>query len=219
MNFSKSILSRLAELKVVAVFSVRTAEQAVSVAKALHEGGIKAIELTLRTAAGIDAVGVIGQQVPDMLLGVGTILTPEQAIAVKQAGAHFGLAPGMNPEVVRAAISVNLPFAPGVATPSDLEAAIALGCRLVKLFPAAALGGVPYLKSMATPYRHLGVQYIPLGGVNSENLADYLAVPDVLCAGGSWIVKDDLVEAEDWNSITERAAQVVAAINQGGACL
>ena len=114
----------------------------------------------------------------------------------------------MNPRVVRAAQELGLPFAPGICTPSDLEAAIELGCRFVKFFPAEAMGGVKYLRSMAAPYKHLGMRYFPLGGLNSENMLDYLKEDFIPCIGGSWIVKKDLVVNEDWDGITARAQDV-----------
>jgi len=147
-----------------------------------------------------------------MLVGVGTILTPEQAVGVKEAGAAFGVAPGMNPRVVRAAWAAGLPFAPGIATPSDLEAAIELGCRFVKFFPAEAAGGLAYLRSMAAPYQHLGIKYFPLGGLNAGNMLAYLREPNVAAIGGSWIVKPDLMVQADWAGITARAAEVMTTL-------
>ena len=141
----------------------------------------------------MEALKVICAEVPEMLIGVGTILTPETAVEVKAAGAAFGVAPGMNPRVVRAAQAAGLPFAPGICTPSDLEAAIELGCRFVKFFPAEASGGLPYLRSMSAPYKHLGIQYFPLGGLNAGNMTAYLKEENVLTIGGSWIVSQDLV--------------------------
>ena len=118
----------------------------------------------------------------------------------------------MNPRVVRAAQEAGLPFAPGICTPSDLEAAIELGCRFVKFFPAAASGGLTFLQSMAVPYKHLGIRYFPLGGVNADNMKEYLAEEIVSAVGGSWIVKKDLVDKEDWEGITARAAEVTEAL-------
>ncbi|GAB5561401.1 MAG: bifunctional 4-hydroxy-2-oxoglutarate aldolase/2-dehydro-3-deoxy-phosphogluconate aldolase [Synoicihabitans sp.] len=204
-----SLMNRIGDAKVVAGFSVERAEDAVPLCRALLEGGISVIELTLRTTAGLAAVKEISTHVPEILLGVGTILTPEQARAVKEAGAHFGVAPGLNRAVVEAAAKVDLPFAPGIATPSELETALSLGCRWVKLFPAESLGGLSYLKAMSAPYAHLGVKYFPLGGINADNMNDYLARNDVPAVGGSWIVKPDLVRAGNWTEITSRAAAVV----------
>lgn len=209
MNFPAEILQRLAKSGVVAGFSVEKVEHAVPLAKALLAGGIDVIELTLRTPAGMEGLKAICAGIPEMLVGVGTILTPETVREVKAAGADFGVAPGMNPRVVQAAIEVGLPFAPGIATPSDLEAAIELGCRFVKFFPAEAAGGLPYLRSMSTPYAHLGIQYFPLGGLNADNMIEYLKEPNVPTIGGSWIVKKELVDQEDWAGITARAQSVV----------
>ncbi|EMI53036.1 KDPG and KHG aldolase [Rhodopirellula sallentina SM41] len=183
-------------------------EHAVPIAEALLAGGIHAIELTLRTPAGMDAIKSIAENVPDILLGVGTILSPETVAKTKSAGADFGVSPGMNPRVIRAAQEVGLPFAPGIATPSDLEAAIEMGCRFVKFFPAEATGGISYLRSMAAPYQHLQIEYFPLGGINAGNMGDYLCEPNIPAVGGSWIVERELVEKEDWAGITERAAAV-----------
>ena len=207
--FPEELLSHLEKRGVVAGFSVEKIKHAVPLAKALLAGGIDVIELTLRTPIGLNAVKLIANEVPEMVVGVGTILTPETAVAVKKAGAHFGVAPGMNPRVVKAAREAGLPFAPGICTPSDLEAAIELGCRFVKFFPAEAAGGVTYLKSMAAPYNHLGIRYFPLGGVNSENMLDYLAEDNVPTVGGTWIVAKNLVQNEDWAGITAAAQKVV----------
>jgi 2-dehydro-3-deoxyphosphogluconate aldolase/(4S)-4-hydroxy-2-oxoglutarate aldolase len=206
--FPEALLQRLRKSGVIAGFSVDNAEQAVPLCRALLAGGIDVIELMLRSAAGMDGVRAVCANLPEMLVGVGTILTPEQAREVKAAGAAFGVAPGTNPHVMRAAQEVGLAFAPGICTPSDLEAAIELGCRFVKFFPAEAAGGIPYLRSMSAPYKHLGIRYFPLGGLNAENMISYLKEDNVLAIGGSWIVKRDLVLNENWNEITARAAAV-----------
>lgn len=210
MPFPEEILSRLRKTSVVAGFSVEKVDHAVPLSRALLAGGIDVIELTLRTAAGLDAVKAVAAEVPEVVVGVGTILTPDTARQVKSAGAHFGVSPGMNPRVVQAALDAGLPFAPGISTPSDLEAAIELGCTLVKFFPAEAAGGINFLRSMSTPYAHLGIEYFPLGGVNAENMGQWLAEANVPAVGGSWVVKKDLVDSEDWSGITARAADVVS---------
>lgn len=206
--FPEELLQRLKKSGVVAGFSVEKVEHAVPLCRALLAGGIDVIELTLRSAAGMQAVRAICAEVPEIIVGVGTILTPEQAREVKAAGAAFGVAPGMNPRVVKAALEVSLPFAPGICTPSDLEAAIELGCRFVKFFPAEPAGGIAYLRSMSTPYKHLGIQYFPLGGLNEKNMLEYLSEPNVPTIGGSWIVKPDMVNKADWAGITASAAAV-----------
>ena len=213
-GFPNEIINRLKTCGVVAGFSVDKVEQAVPLARALLDGGINAIELMLRTPAAMAAVIEICAEVPEMLVGVGTILSPSLVREVKAAGADFGVAPGLNPRVVGAAQDINLPFAPGIATPSDLEAAIELGCRFVKFFPAEAMGGVGYLRSMAAPYKHLGIEYFPLGGINAENMSSYLCEPNVPTVGGSWIVKQTLVDNEDWAGIRDRAADVINQLQQ-----
>lgn len=215
--FPLEMIERMKKTGVVAGFSVENVKHAVPLANALLAGGIEVIELTFRTPAALDALRAISAGVPEMLVGVGTILTPEQVVQVKAAGADFGVSPGMNPRVIKAAQEAGLPFAPGIATPSDLEAAIELGCRFVKFFPAESLGGLPYLRSMGTPYKHLGIQYFPLGGLNAQNMGDYLKESNVPTIGGSWIVKNELVDNEDWAGLTARAADVIKALQNGGA--
>lgn len=209
--FPEEMIKRLEKTGVVAGFNVEKVEHAVPIAKALLAGGIEAIELTFRTPVALEALKAICAEVPEMLIGVGTILTPEQAIQVKEAGAHFAVAPGLNPRVVEKAKEIGLPFAPGIATPSELEIAAELGCRFVKFFPAEAQGGLTYLRSMSTPYKHLGIKYFPLGGVNATNMIDYLKEANVPTVGGSWIVKQNLVDAEDWAGITAIAKDVMNA--------
>ncbi|MDQ8180303.1 bifunctional 4-hydroxy-2-oxoglutarate aldolase/2-dehydro-3-deoxy-phosphogluconate aldolase [Pelagicoccus sp. SDUM812005] len=213
--FPDALLDRLARSRVVAGFTIENASHAVPLCRALLAGGIDTIELTLRSSAAMGAVRRIAEEVPEICLGVGTILTPEQVLEVKEAGAAFGVAPGLNSRVVKTAAEAGLPFAPGVCTPSELEGAIALGCRFVKFFPAEASGGLKYLRSMAAPYQHLGIQYFPLGGLNAVNMLDYLREQNVPTIGGSWIVQSDLVANGDWAAFTQRAAEVVKTLNQG----
>jgi 2-dehydro-3-deoxyphosphogluconate aldolase/(4S)-4-hydroxy-2-oxoglutarate aldolase len=212
--FPDSLLQRLEAGGVVAGFSIERPEHAVPLVRALLAGGIDAVELTLRTAAGLEAVRRISAEVPEILLGVGTILSPQTAVEVQAAGADFGVSPGINRAVVGAALDAGLPFAPGICTPSDVEAAIELGCRFMKFFPAEASRGLGYLRAMAAPYRHLGIRYFPLGGVNADNMLDYLADELVPCVGGSWIVDPKRVAAEDWSAITRSASSVVEALKE-----
>lgn len=202
-----SIWDRIERCGVIAVLVIDDAARARPLAEALLAGGVDAMELTLRTDAALDALKIIRREVPDMLAGIGTILTPEQVEQVVEADGAFGVAPGYNPRVVRQAQSRGLPFAPGVATPSDIEAAVELGCRQLKFFPAEPAGGMAYLKSMMAPYAHLGLKYVPLGGLNAKNMVDYLSHPAVPAVGGSWIAKRDLIQNADWAAITERAAE------------
>ncbi len=201
------MFERIQRTGVVAVLVVDRAEDAVPLAHALLDGGIDVLELTLRTEAAIDAIRAIKTELPQMIVGAGTVLTVEQVQRVVAAGADFALAPGMNPAVVRAAQSAGLPFVPGVATPSDVERALECGCRVLKFFPAEPAGGLTYLKSMAAPYAHLNVRFIPLGGLNVENAGRYLDDPMILAVGGSWIAQRDSIAAGDWASITDLARQ------------
>ncbi len=207
------LLERIERCGVVAVLVVDELAHAVPLARALLAGGIDAMELTLRTPVALAALEAIRSQVPDMLPGVGTVLTPEQAGEAAAAGAAFGVAPGLNPRVVGAAQQVGLPFAPGVATASDLEAALELGCRDVKFFPAEPTGGMAYLKSMAAPYTHLGVRFVPLGGLKPDNVSEYLSSSLVLAVGGSWIAPRDTIRQEDWDAIRINALQARAIVN------
>ncbi len=218
MIFPTEMLNRFKKCGAVAGFAPATAEEAVQLSKALIKGGIDIIELTLRTPSAVDGLKRVCEEVPEMLVIAGTVLTPEQVKAVKEAGAHCAVSPGTNPRVVRAAQDEGLPFAPGIATPSELEAAIELGCRFVKFFPAGECGGIPYLRSMATPYKHLNIQYFPLGGVNLGNIVEYLREDNIPVAGGSWLTKKELVENQDWAAITERAAELRRVLDEAGVC-
>ena len=206
------LLDRFRQSRVIAVLTLDNPRWAVPLARALVAGGIDVMELTLRTPAAFEALRAIIAEVPEMLAGAGTVLNPRQVTEVRAAGAAFGVAPGTNPRVIEAARKEGLFFAPGVATPSDIEAALELDCRVLKFFPAEPCGGLRYLKNMAAPYLHLGVQFIPLGGLSTGNLPDYLADPLILAVGGSWIAPRERIAAQDWPAITKSAqeASVIA---------
>ena len=210
--FPDEMAGRIERLGIVAVLIVDREEDAVPLARALMAGGVGALELTLRTDAALGALRAIRAAVPEMLAGVGTILTPAQVDQAAEAGAAFGVAPGVNRRVLEAAMARGLPFAPGVATPSDIEAALECGCRLLKFFPCEPSGGLPFLKAMAAPYLHLGVKFIPLGGINAKNMATYLADPLISALGGSWLAPRDAIRSGDWNAITNLASEAVATI-------
>ncbi len=215
MNESQNILEKkIWESGIIAVLVIDRAEDAVPLAKALLEGGIDIIELTLRTPEALQAIRNICDQVPDMLVGAGTVITRKQVIEVRDAGARFAVAPGCNPEIIMAAQRSNLPFYPGVATPSDIEAAVALGCKILKFFPAKASGGLKYLKSMAGPYSYLELKFIPLGGLNQDNFSAYLQYDAVLAVGGSWIAKRETILAHDWSTITQNAKMATDTIRR-----
>jgi len=209
-----ALLERLQRSGVVAVVTVEEAAQAVPVAQALLDGGIDVIELTLRTDAAVEAIRRIRREVPGVLVGAGTVLTRTQVKAVKRAGAAFGVAPGCSVDTLRAAHDLGLPFAPGVMTPSDIENAVAHGCRLAKYFPAESSGGLAHLASMATPFAHLGLRYIPLGGITVANLAGYLASPLIAAVGGSWLAKPEQIRAAQWKVIHRQAAEAARMVRE-----
>ena len=209
--FPEAIHSKITESAIIAVLVIDDAKNAVPLAKSLLRGGINAMELTMRTDAALDSLRAIRDEVPEMLAGIGTILTTQQVDQVVAAGAAFGVAPGLNRKVVERAIEKGLPFGPGIMTPSDIEQGIELGCKTLKFFPAESTGGLAHLKGMAAPYLHTGIDFIPLGGLNAKNAGEYLKSPLVSAIGGSWIAKRESIAAQDWVGI-EKSAKEAAAI-------
>lgn len=201
---------RIEKSGVIAVLVIDREEDAIPLAEALLEGGVDAMELTLRTPAALGALAKIKTQLPEMLTGIGTILTTEQVDRVIAAGAAFGVAPAVNPAVIRHAGEKGLPFAPGMMTPTDLDQSIALGCRVLKYFPAESSGGLEHLGYIAAPYLHLGPLFIPLGGIGAHNMRDYLESPLVAAIGGSWLAPRNVIQARDWKTITANAKEARA---------
>jgi 2-dehydro-3-deoxyphosphogluconate aldolase/(4S)-4-hydroxy-2-oxoglutarate aldolase len=195
-------MNQILQKRVVPVAVIDHVADAVPLADALIAAGLDVIEVTFRTAAAADCVRAIVKAHPRMLVGAGTLLDVNQVRQARDAGAKFGVAPGLNPTVVKASLDAGLPFVPGVATASDVERGLELGCKLQKLFPADVLGGVKLLKAFAGPYAHTGVKFIPLGGVNAANMAEYLALPIVAAIGGSWIVDKKLIAEKKFAEIT-----------------
>lgn len=195
---------------VVAVVVIERAEDAVPLARALVAGGITAIEVTMRTDAALDAIAAIAATVPEAILGAGTVLQAGDIAEVVRRGARFAVAPGVNPAVVAAAQSAALPFAPGVATPTDIELALSLGCTTLKFFPATALGGVKYLAAVSAPYNHLGVRFMPTGGVSVDTMGEWLANDRVVAVGGTWLARSADITAGAWDAITRRAEDAVS---------
>ena len=195
-------MNQILQKRIVPVAVIDKLEDAVPLANALLAAGLDIIEVTFRTAAAADCVRAITQAHPGMLVGVGTLLEISQVKQARAAGAKFGVAPGLNDVIVRASLDAGMPFVPGVATASEVERGLELGCKLQKLFPADVLGGVKLLKALAGPYGHTGVKFIPLGGVNAQNMAEYLALPIVAAIGGSWIVDKKLIAEKNWTKIT-----------------
>ncbi len=200
-------LEKLSLAGLVPVIAINDAEDAVPLCKALSDGGLPVAEITFRTAAAEEAIRRVHEALPDVLLCAGTVLTTEQVDRAVAAGAAAIVSPGLNPEVVKYCLSKNIPVCPGTANPSDLEVALSLGLHTVKFFPAEALGGLKLIKAMSAPYGSM--KFMPTGGINENNMLDYLANPKVLCCGGSWMVPGDAVAAKDWNRITELTRSAV----------
>jgi 2-dehydro-3-deoxyphosphogluconate aldolase/(4S)-4-hydroxy-2-oxoglutarate aldolase len=197
---------------VVPVIAIESEDHAIPLADALLEGGLPIVEITFRTKAAAGAIRQIAVQRPQVLVGAGTVLTLENLDAARSCGAKFAVAPGLNPTIVNQAKKVGLPFVPGVATPSELEIALELGCHVLKFFPAEALGGLAMLKALIAPYGHMGVRFMPTGGINPDNLADYLAISQVAAVGGTWIAKkEDMIQGR-WDEIRSRCAKAVEAV-------
>ena len=204
------VVETLGRIRVLPVLSVPDVDGAEAACRALLAGGITCVEITFRTDAAADAIRRVSG-IDGLLVGAGTVLSPEQAEAAAAAGARFAVAPGTNERVVEACGELGLPFFPGVATPSEIERARALGCHMLKVFPAATVGGVAFLRAVSAPYQD--VRFIPTGGVDATNLAAYLAVPSVLACGGSWLCDQALIREGRFDEIERlaRAAVEVAA--------
>lgn len=194
------LLDDLSLLGIIPAIKIQDAGKAVPLAQALKGGGLPVAEITFRTEAAGEAIRRIAQEVPDVLLGAGTVLTVEQVDRAIAAGAKFIVTPGFQPAVVAHCIEAGIPIIPGVNTPSEIEQALSAGLNTVKLFPAEQSGGADYIKAISAPYSEM--RFVPTGGINSDNLNAYLALGSVLACGGTWMVKPDLIEAGRFDEIT-----------------
>ena len=201
------VLDKISLAGLVPVIKVEKAEDAVPLCRALAEGGLPVAEITFRTAAAPEAIRRVAAELPDVILGAGTVLTIEQAKQAVEAGATYIVSPGLNPKVVKWCVDNDIPVLPGCANPSDIETAIELGLDTVKFFPAEALGGLKLIKAMAAPYGN--IKFVPTGGINEKNALDYLAFNKVAAIGGSWMVPNDAIAAGDWGKIRDLAASAV----------
>ncbi len=195
-------MSQLDQFPVIPVIVIDDVADAKPLANALLEGGLNIIEVTFRTAAAAGAIEAIANDFPEMLVGAGTVVTPEQAKIAIESGSKFGLAPGTDPETITYFKERNVPFIPGIMTPSDIQTAIKASCEHLKFFPAGAAGGPKLLKAMAAPYTNLGIKFCPTGGVSLDNMNDYLSMPEVFAIGGSWLATKAQIAAKDWGKIT-----------------
>lgn len=206
------VLLSIIEKRLMPVVVIDRAEDAPLLAEALLEAGLNIIEITLRTDAAIKSIEVILNDFPEMVVGAGTVLDASIIGRLVDIGVHFGVSPGLNEEVVAEARRLVLPFLPGVVTPTEVERALTLELKLLKFFPAQQAGGPAYLKALAGPYANTGVRFIPLGGVNLENAADYLALPVVAAVGGSWFVSRELINAGSFVEITRLTREALALV-------
>lgn len=200
-------LEKLSLAGLVPVIAINDADDAVPLCKALADGGLPVAEITFRTAAAEESIRRVHEALPNVLLCAGTVLTTDQVDRAVNAGAAAIVSPGLNPTVVKYCIDKGIPVCPGTGNPSDIEVAISLGLDTVKFFPAEPLGGLKLLKAMAAPYTTM--KFMPTGGINENNMLDYLAFDRILCCGGSWMVPGDAVKAKDWAKITELTRSAV----------
>lgn len=208
---TEQIVEKLKQLKVVPVIALDKAEDILPLAKTLSENGLPVVEITFRSAAAEEAIKLVRQHYPNVLIAAGTVLTKEQVLAAKNAGADCIVTPGFNPNIVKYCQELTLPVTPGVNNPMAIEAALELGITAVKFFPAEASGGVKMIKALLGPYGNL--QIMPTGGISPSNIRDYLAIPNVIACGGSWFVEKSLIQAGDWAEIGRLTREVVELVN------
>lgn len=204
----KTIAEQFHEYGVVPVVVLENAEDALPLAQALTEGGLPCAEVTFRTEAAEESIRQMSEKYPDMLVGAGTVLTIEQVERAVKAGAKFIVSPGFDPEIVDYCLEKDIPVFPGCITPSEVAQAAKRGMKVVKFFPAEQAGGVAMIKAMAAPYTMM--QFMPTGGINAKNLKEYLEYDKILCCGGSWMVKGDLIRNGAFDKIRDLTKEAVA---------
>ncbi|SEC75822.1 2-keto-3-deoxy-phosphogluconate aldolase [Rhizobiales bacterium GAS191] len=201
----------ITSLGVVPVIAIERAADAIPLADALLEGGLPVAEITFRTPAAAEVMAKISAERPELLVGAGTVLDLASLEAARRSGARFGLAPGLDAQIVEAATAAGFPFAPGIMTPSDLSAAARLGARTVKFFPAGTAGGPKALDAISAPFAHLGIRFIPTGGVTPDTIGDWLGLKSVAAVGGTWIARAEDISQGRFADITRKAKAAVAA--------
>ena len=201
--------SLLKSCRVLPVVTATDVESTVQLTRTLHKGGMKAVEITLRTAAALDSIRAVKAEVPGILVAAGTVTNPDDLEAAVAAGADFCLSPGSTERLLRAASEAEVDFVPGVVTASEVMMGMDYGFQSFKLFPAVAAGGMKLLKSLAGPYPD--IRFCPTGGLTQDNFREFLALPNVICCGGSWMVADQLVESGNWDEIERLARNAMAA--------
>ena len=203
-------LQNLFSKRILPAITFDRAEDAEPTARALFKAGLNVMEIPFRTEVAAECIRKLVENVPEMHVGAGTILTVEQVHQAKEAGAKFGLAPGFNPKVVTESFKIGFPFIPGIMTPSELELAFEMGCKILKIFPVSLAGGADFIKAISGPYQHLGLQFIPMGGINLENMNNYLRFPEVMAVGGSWLVQDKFIREGDFLTISKNVEETLA---------
>ncbi|UGA53903.1 bifunctional 4-hydroxy-2-oxoglutarate aldolase/2-dehydro-3-deoxy-phosphogluconate aldolase [Vibrio sp. VB16] len=205
-----NLIEQMAAIKIIPVIAVDNARDIIPLGKVLVDNGLPAAEITFRSDAAEEAIRLLRQSQPDMLIGAGTVLNEIQVLAAKNAGATFVVSPGFNPNTALACIKNDIPYIPGVNNPSTIEAALEMGITMLKFFPAEASGGLSMLKSLLAPYGD--IQIMPTGGINLNNVQDYLSIDRVVACGGTWMVDKKLIEEKDWEQLaklTREASQLV----------
>jgi len=200
-----AVLKQMQEFGIIPVVVLNDTKDAEPLGKALVEGGIPCAEVTFRTEAAEECIRIMAEKFPEMLVGAGTVLTTEQVDRAVAAGAKFIVSPGLNPKVVKYCVEKNIPITPGIITPSEMEQAIELGLEVVKFFPAESFGGLKTIKSMAAPYNKM--KFMPTGGINPENVKEYLKFDKIIACGGSWMVAGNLVKEGKVDEIAKLVAE------------
>jgi 2-dehydro-3-deoxyphosphogluconate aldolase/(4S)-4-hydroxy-2-oxoglutarate aldolase len=207
-----AVLEKFQKIGIIPVVVLDDAKDAEALGNALMEGGLPAAEVTFRTEAAEESIRIMAEKFPDMLVGAGTVLTTEQVDRAVAAGAKFIVSPGLNPKVVKYCIEKNIPVTPGTQTPTEMEQAIELGLDIVKFFPAEPAGGLKMIKAVSAPYTML--KFMPTGGINAENVKEYLAYDKILACGGSWTVKKDMIKNGEFDKIKEMVAEAAAIVKE-----
>lgn len=207
-----NLVERIRQLGIIPVVSIPEVKHALPLAEALLAGGLPCAEITFRTAAAAEAIGLIKKQLPELLVGAGTVLSVEQADIALGEGAEFIVSPGTNPLVVEHCLTKRTPIFPGVCTPTEIELALSKGVEVLKFFPAEAAGGVKFLQAVCAPYAQ--VKFIPTGGIDPKNISQYLALKQVVACGGSWMVKPELLNAGEFERVRQLAREAVQTVQQ-----
>lgn len=207
-----SVLEQFGKIGIIPVVVLDDARNAKLLGQALMEGGLPCAEVTFRTEAAEEAIRIMAEKFPDMLVGAGTVLTTEQVDRAVAAGAKFIVSPGINPEVVDYCVKKNIPIIPGTCNPTNVETALGFKLEAVKFFPAEQAGGLNYIKAIAAPY--VGMRFMPTGGINAENVREYLKYDCILACGGSWMVKREFIKAGNFEKIKELTAEAAAIVKE-----